>query len=244
MPERPHDEDDDDFELELEPIDPEIVAAQQHHAQRKTEEAVAKIDIDEILRERDDQGDYYVDWSWLKSFRFTTRHALMLTAVLAMALTLFRVLGGCSGLFVMGMIALGVAWFFVMRAEQRRAAERERIRKEFFASRGASIKGATATPADVDAAGAPGPLQPRFDVRFSFSLKEMMIAMTAAAVFMGLVYQFGPESMAMTLGIVALVGLAVNTMGFDPPRMVVLGWWVLLVFYLIFGFITALRSVP
>jgi hypothetical protein len=242
MPAPPHNEDDDDFELELEPIDPEIVAAQQQHAHRKTEEAVAKIDIDEILREKDDQGDYYVDWSWLKSFRFTTRHALMLTAVLAMGLTLFKVLGGCSGLFVIGMIALGVAWFFVMRAEQRRAAERERIRKEFFATRGASIKAAMAS-GDAATASAPGPPQPRFDVRFSFSLKETLIAMTGAAVFMGLVSLVGMEGMAMTLGIVALVGLAVNAMGFDPPRMVVLGWWVLLVFYLVFGFITAVRSV-
>jgi hypothetical protein len=241
MPALPPHEDDDDFELELEPLDPEILAVERERANRKTEEAVAKVDIDEILRERDDQGDYYVDWSWLKSFRFTTRHALALTALLAMALTLFKVLGGCSGLFVIGMIALGVSWFFVMRAEQRRAAERERIRKEFFASHGGSLKTAMATPAEADAANASGP-QPRFDVRFSFSLKEMMIAMTAAAVFMGLVYQFGPESMAMTLGIIALVGLAVNAMGFDPPRMVVLGWWVLLVFYLVFGFITSLRS--
>lgn len=231
----PPPEDDDDFELELEPVDAEVLARQRQHAQQRTDDAAAKVDVDEILRQKDDEGDYYVDWSFLKGLRFTTRHVLVLTALLAILMTMFRVLGGCNAIFVLVMIAVGVGWFLVLKRDQRREREREQMRKDLLAGRPL----ATAAAGDVPTLEAP---QPRFDVKFQFSMKEMLIAMTVAAVFMALMYGFGRESIAMTLGIVALGGLAVNAAGFDPPRQVVLGWWVLLVFYLIFGLMVAVGS--
>jgi hypothetical protein len=231
----PPPEDDDDFELELEPVDPEVVARQRQRVQEKTDEAASKVDVDEILRKKDDEGDYYVDWSFLKGLRFTTRHVLVLTALLAVLMTMFRVLGGCNAIFILVLIGVGVGWFFVLKRDQRRAREREQLRKDLLAGRPL----VATTAEDVQTLAAP---QPRFDVKFQFSMKEMLIAMTVAAVFLGLMYQFGPESLAMTLGIVALGGLAVNAAGFDPPRMVVLGWWVLLVFYLIFGLMVAVGT--
>ena len=46
--------------------------------------------------------------------------------------------------------------------------------------------------------------------------------------------------MTITLGAVALVGLAVQTFGlFDPPPAVVFGWWMLLVLYLALGLLAA-----
>jgi hypothetical protein len=235
MADRPHDEDDDDFELELEPVDPEILATERLRGQRKTDEAVAKVDIEEIIREKvgDEYGDYYLDWKWLQQFRFTTRHLLILTAVLAIAMALFTGLGGCSGLFVIGLIALGAGWFAVMRHERKLEKERQRIRDEFAATR--TISGMDAAQAATDAAP-----QPRFAIKFSYSMKELLIAMTIAAVVLGLLGLFGLDSMALTLGIIALVGLVAQAVGFDPPRMVVLGWWLLLVFYLFIGLVAAL----
>jgi hypothetical protein len=65
--------------------------------------------------------------------------------------------------------------------------------------------------------------------------------MTAAAVVLGVLALIGPDKMALALGIVALLGLVVQTAGLDPPRMIVLGWWILLVLYLAVGVIAALR---
>jgi hypothetical protein len=238
MADRPHDEDDDDFELELEPVDPEILETERRRGQRKTDEAVAKVDIEEIIREKvgDEYGDYYINWNWLREFRFTTRHLLILTAVLAIAMALLMGLDGCSGMFVIGLLALGAGWFAVMRQERRLEAERKRIREGFYASRGA---GGAAEAVGAAPSGAP---QSRFAVKFSYSMKELLIAMTVASVVLGLMFTFGPEAMAMTLGLIALVGLVAQAVGFDPPRIVVLGWWLLMVFYIIVGVITAISA--
>ena len=96
MADQPPDEDDDDFELELEPVDPEILAMERQRGQQKTDEAVAKVDFDEIDRERT-YGDYDIDWSQLRNFRFTTRHLLIVTAMLALGLTLHVQLGPLHG---------------------------------------------------------------------------------------------------------------------------------------------------
>ena len=46
----------------------------------------------------------------------------------------------------------------------------------------------------------------------------------------------GPEVVSMVFGALALAGLAAHAAGFDPPRLVVLGWWLSLVIYLAVGF--------
>ena len=42
---------------------------------------------------------------------------------------------------------------------------------------------------------------------------------------------------AMVFGLIALAGLVVNAAGVDPPRIVVLGWWLSLVIYIAVGFV-------
>ncbi len=235
MPDRPRDEDDDDFELELEPVDPEILAVERARAKQKTDEASAKVDVDDILREKADEEDYYVDWGVIKKYRFSTRHLLILTAVMAVVLTMFKLLHGCSALFIILCVALGIGWYFVLRAERRRTAERQRIREAL--ARGV---GPEAVRAESQIEAPP----PRVAPAFSYSLKELLIAMGAAAVMLTVIRIFGVDAMAMTLGIIALLGLVVQAAGFDAPRMVVLGWWLLLVFYLAVGFLAAMRGGP
>jgi hypothetical protein len=237
---KPPDDDDDDLELELEPVDPEILAMEQERGRRKTEEAVARVDIDEILdKQRDQQqSNYDVDWSRFRALRFTTRHLLILTAILAIGLTLKVQLGGCMALFVMGLTAIGAGWYVVALTERRETAERRRIREEFYAAHGAK-RAAASTPQE-EGFQLPSPAAPRREFRFAFSLKEMFITMTIAAVMLGLLFTLGPKVITIALGAIALVGLAVQTFGwFDPPPAIVLGWWLLLMLYLLLGLLTA-----
>jgi hypothetical protein len=75
----------------------------------------------------------------------------------------------------------------------------------------------------------------------AFSLKQLFITMTVAAVMMALIASIGPDRMAIVLGLIALAGLVVQAAGVEAPAVVVLGWWLLLAMYLVVGLIAALR---
>jgi hypothetical protein len=233
---QPPPDDDDDFELELEPVDPEILAAERRRGEQKTEEAVAKVNIDEILEKRG-PSDHEIEWSKLRQFRFTTRHLLIATAILAIFLTLQVQLGGCMALFISAMAAIGAGWYAVARVERREAAERERIKREFYASQKKAPAGEATAPGDaVQVAERP----PRLGFKFSFSLKQVMITMTVAAVLLTFMKLVTPEGLTIMLGLIALAGLAIQTFGwFDPPPAIVLGWWMLMVLYLALGLLMA-----
>jgi hypothetical protein len=232
----PNPEDDDDFELELEPVDPEIVAHQQQRAQAQTEAAVTKATFDELYEHPPEHQDYDIDFSQLRKFRFTTRHLLILTAILAIGLTLYLQLGGCMALFVMAAAAVGCGYFVVYRKERRERLELERRREEFLAKGASPAKSA----ADDDGPWAADEAEPRQEFRFAFSLKQLMITLTAAAVLLTVLRFVDVNILTLTLGLVALVGLAVQTFGFYEPRPgVVLAWWLLLVLYLGLGLLAA-----
>ena len=66
------------------------------------------------------------------------------------------------------------------------------------------------------------------------SPKELLVASIGAAIVLGLLGTlFGAAVMATLLGVIALVGLAVQAVGIDMPRVVALGWWLLLVLYVV-----------
>jgi hypothetical protein len=235
------DPDDDDFELELEPVDPEVLAHSQRRVEEKTDEALRRVDVDELVRRpgADGYGDYDVDWSKLRQFRFTTRHLLILTAVLAFCMTLFLLLEGCMAIFVGSLIAVGVGWFGVYRIERREKKERERLKREIEAAlgRGKSAEESPWTEGDEAAAAA---ALSRKEFRFAFSLKQVFITITVAAIVLGVLTVVGLKALTITLGAFALAGLAVQTFGwFDPPPAVVLAWWMMLVLYLALGLLIA-----
>ncbi len=234
---KPPANDDDDDELELEPVDPEILAKERERAVQRTETAASKIDVDELYGDTGGYSDLTVDWSQLKQFRFTTRHLLMLTAVLAILLTLLLLFRTTRTIVVVGAVALAAGWFWALRLERKQEAERARRRAEFF---GETAHGA---PLDeVDEGLEPVYSRPRAEFKFAFSIKEMLITTAAAAVVLALVRLIGPNSLAITLGGVALAGLVANALGYDAPRHVILGWWLLLVMYLIVGLFAFLRA--
>jgi hypothetical protein len=245
----------DDDELELEPVDPAILAHRQERAQHAVESAVKKIDVDELYEPHSNYSDLELDLSGLKSFRFTTRTLLLITAILAIGMTVYLMLGGCMMIFVGMLTAIAAGFYWTSKQDRQNELERIRRREEFLANKDKQAAGAPAaaaasaskpaSPFDPEAQSAaaiePEPVEKRpfFDVKFAFSMKELFITMTAVAVSLALLRWITPEYIAMLLGFVALSGLIANASGYEPPRLVVLGWWLLMVFYLAIGLFAA-----
>ncbi|MCA9229791.1 MAG: hypothetical protein KDA57_04010 [Planctomycetales bacterium] len=238
----PADEPDDfDDELELEPIDPEILEHQRRRTIEKTRAAEDSIDISELHRESETSDP--VDFGEIKNFRFSIRHLLIATAALSVVMTVQQLTDGCTAVLAAIATTVAAGWWYVIRSERRQRAQREQayaeLRAKIAAQRAAEDGGVTlevaATPAPPASITIPidEPYrEPRTE--FSFSLKEMFGAFTVAAVLMGLVQVVGgPQNAAMLLGLIALSGLVLHAVGFDPPQVVILSWWLLLVLYLI-----------
>lgn len=240
----PEDDNEFDDELELEPVDPDVIRHQQQRAQQRTRDAEDAVDINEAF-EQAEVGDP-VNLEQLKQFRFTTRHLLIATAVLAVVMTVITSLGGCMGLFVSGCTALAASWWFVLREERRRLekieADRQRFKERLAARRAVedgqplpsnSEEDHTAEFEQLNAQweqeNAAGP-----EFKFAFSMKELFVTFTVAAIFLGCVQLLGSaQSAALLLGLIALVGLIIQAFGIDLPAIVILGWWMLMVLYII-----------
>jgi general stress protein CsbA len=219
-------DDDDDYELELEPIDAEILEHQRQRAAQRTESTATRADVDELYGDAGPYSDLELDLTQLKQFRFTTRHLFIATALLAILLTIFRLNTATNAIVVIAAVLLAAGWVFTLRLERKQEAERARRRDEFFGE-----------PAEADALTAAEAVEapPRPEFRFAFSIKEMLITTAVAAVALALLLWIGPRTLSVGLGLIALAGIAANAIGYDPPRHVVLGWWILLVMYLLVG---------
>jgi hypothetical protein len=241
---KPPNDDDDDYELE--PLDPEILAIEKARGARRTEAAVEKIDVDELYGDTNDYSDLSVDLSQLKQFRFTTRHLLILTAVLAIVLTLFTLLTKFKAIAVLAAVTLAGGWFYASQLERRQQAARSRRRAEFFRDGDKLAELADASLAAEEA-------RPRTESVFAFSLTELFVAMMAAPAIAGgaaialivvavFVAMGRPEVVSMIFGTLALAGLVAHAIGVDPPRLVVLGWWLSLMIYLAVGFFQLMKA--
>ncbi len=77
--------------------------------------------------------------------------------------------------------------------------------------------------------------------RFRFSVAELIVAMTVAAVSFGLLHSLGSTSgTATVLGFVALAGLLAHVLGVNPPNAMVLSWWFILVLYVALSLVAAI----
>ena len=213
------------------------------------------IDIDDIYREADRERGGEILESWVRDFhfRFQIKHLLIATAVLAIVLTLnwHGLLG--TTLVLLVMISVAGLYLYLQWQEKKQQDEANRRRQEMYARRRAHL-GQPPHPLDGDeevpessaepVATAPPPSDQvdeasknaivRRPFRFQFSLRELMAAMTAAALIFGLVYVLGsPSNAATLLGFIALFGLVIHALGFEPPEVVVLGWWLILVLYVL-----------
>lgn len=242
--------DDDDLELELEPPDTE---ADERRKRAALATIAARIDIDEVYREADrDRGGEIME-NWLRNFRFRfqVKHLLIATAVIAIALTLAKFQLFWTALIVLVMLSVFALYAYIQKEEHKHQAEVDRKRDALYARRRAQ----QAAQISGHAVGSPAPpgeespaLSQQSDdhdeaeleerekrtFRFQFSLRELLLTMTVAAVMLAMIRLFGgPAVTASVLGFFALIGLIVFALGFDPPQKVVLGWWLILVLYVV-----------
>jgi len=240
------DDAEDDFELELEPVDPEIEEHKRRRAIQKTRAAEDSVDLDQLYEETNpgEPADP-IDLEKFKKFRFSIQHLLIATALLSIVMTVGQLTSGCTAVTITIAATVAAGWWYVLRQERQQRAQKEAEFAEFKAritTQRAQEDGQPASPPaaieDLITETAPSP---KFD--FAFSLKEMFGAFTFAAVMFGLIEVVGgPHNAAMLLGLVALSGLVLNVAGLDPPRIVVLGWWLLLMLYLFVSVWAALSS--
>ena len=226
---------DNDDEYELEPIDPEILELERQRAEAKVRQAQRTVDINEVYEDQN-VGENFT-WDDLQGFRFTIRHLLIGTAALAVFLTLFKI-AKCLGVFlgVLGMVAAG--WVYVLRKEKRlreaRIQGREELQRQLDREEAGGVD-----YSEFDEPDSP----PGHGFRFSFSMKELLGAMTVAALLLGAIQGLGgTENAALVLGAIALLGLVVNLVGFEPPPVLVLGWWLLIAMYIVVSLWAAFGS--
>lgn len=237
---------DDDLELELEPVDPNILEMERQRVRDKARDALRAAEI--VSTYDDDSQHLEFDVDWIRQFRFTTRHLLITTALLSVLMAVLNVLGGCNTIFLLLVVVVVAGWGAVIWKERRDTEAREKRRAELRARHAAEDASEHRTdrqplaPTTAEATRqqeAEAYQEPAFDL--SFSVKEMFVAFTFAAVLLGLVsFTSDLGTMAILLGSIALAGLAVPAIGFEPPRVVVLSWWLLLVMYLVLGLLAAL----
>lgn len=251
----------DDDEYELEPLDPEIVAAEERHAKDVAEHVKDSIDIDDVYREAERSRGTEIVENWVRNFRyrFHIKHVLFATAVLAFAIAAAKLsyLVPMVAILVMGSIA-GL-YFYLNWQDRKQQAEAYAKREELYAKRRARLHAKGTRPASAEpmppieltARPVLSPPDKAADMweeeiapepfRISFSLRSLMIAMTIAAVALGMIGYFGgPGPTATILGSIALIGLIVQALGFAPPQSLILCWWFILVLYVLFSIAGAL----
>jgi hypothetical protein len=255
---------DDGLDYELEPPDEEVIALQKRRAQEDMIASTLAIDVDEIYRDMDGRRDSELgEDAGQFQFRFQVKHLLMLTAAAAVILTLVQIkLFGSIAALVALALSAGALGYFELRQQQRwaeaqrRFAEKCERRRQFFESRtrttttGNSNKEEVSIYDDLSYGNSPGYAewttaapQPPPSFRFQFSMREMFVATTIAAVLFTLINLLGgPQNAASVLGLIALVGLLIHATGADPPEIVVLGWWMVLLLYIILSIGAAISS--
>ncbi len=241
---------DDDEEYELEPLDPAIVNAEKRHAEQVAEQVRASIDIDEVYRDADRNRGTEIVENWISNFhyRFHIKHLLIATAVLTIVLAVAKLGYLVPAVFALVIGSVFGLYLYLNWQERKQQAEAYRKREELYAKRREQMKavGKTPTAAAPPPSVEPPPVitapshagdmweepVPPEPFRIRFSLRSLVIAMTIAAVSFGLVRMLGgPGPTATILGFIAVAGLVILALGFEPPQSVILGWWFILLLY-------------
>ncbi len=256
----PPDSDGDEYELEA----PDE-AAEELRKQAVLNSIRSKIDIDEVYREAEHNRGGEILENWLRNFhfrfQFRVKHLLIATAVLAIALTLIKLKLFWMAVIVLFMLSVAGLYGYLKWEERKHQAEADRRREELYARRRAQFAPRlpghiVGDPLAATESSIPDVPQPPNEVeriwlesmerekfRFQFSLRELIIAMTTAAVVLGLIRLLGsPAATATVLGLVALFGLLIFALGFEPPQIVVFGWWFTLVLYVLLSIFAAVWS--
>jgi hypothetical protein len=137
--------DDDDADLELEPLDPAIAAAEERRAAEAVEAHRKAIDINEVYRDFEANRDSEIVrelMSRMGNFRwqFRTKHLLILIALAAVMLVLWRAgIGLATPILLLVMGAVVGLTLFLKWEENKRQEEAERRRDRMYAERRATL---------------------------------------------------------------------------------------------------------
>ncbi|MGD9649147.1 MAG: hypothetical protein AB7U73_25775 [Pirellulales bacterium] len=251
--------DSDDADLELEPLDPELLAAEQRRAAEALEAHRTTIDINEVYRDLDDNRDSEILTGWARRlgelrpgrFQFQTKHLLILTAAVALLLafhTAFDV-GFFTMLIIGVMLAVGGVSLYLKVVDNKRLEEANRRREKMYAERRKKQSQRAGQKVEEDwepepiarPAEAAVPTISLPDFRFQFSMGQLFMVITAAALFLGIGTAVGGASNIATLcGLLALAGLIVPALGLRPPDFIVFAWWMVLLVYVVLSLSAAI----
>ncbi len=226
----------DDDEFELEEVDPEILELGRRRAARQVRETETRAAQQELYEQPAASDPFTL--SDFSDFRFSTRHLLIATAVLSIVMAMMKIIGECNGLFFTGLAALGGGWWWVLRKEHQAALERRR-RLEEVAARLAAETNEDGEPITAPVRSGSSTFESAKDISenpalsFSFSIKQIMIVMAVASLILTIATLMGPDQAALLLGTIAVIGLVIQIMGVELPGIIVFGWWILLVLYLV-----------
>jgi hypothetical protein len=251
----------DDEEYELEPLDPSIVSAEERHAKQVGELVRTSIDIDEVYSDAERNRGTEIVENWARNFRyrFHIKHLLFATAAVAIgvAAATLDYLVPMVAILVLGSIA-GL-YFYLNWQDRQQQAEAYAKRQELYAKRREQMKSLGKSPAGEESQQSSELVSPAIDnapnkvadtleaapapesIRIHFSLRSLIVAMTLAAISFGIIRILGgPGPTATILGFIAVAGLLVHAIGLAPPQPVILGWWFILVLYVILSIVEAM----
>lgn len=235
----------DEGELELMPLDETPTERQKKLAPA---EPRSSLDIDEIYRDADrDRGGEILE-NWYRNFRYRFRisHVLIATAVAAIVLSSVILHVFLMSLIIGVMLSVAALYGYLQWQERKYQAKADLRREAIYARRRAQLAAEKAghvvgadlpelpeiepPPDEAEKPSAePAPIEP---FRFQLSVREVLILMAIAAVSLGTVRYFGGTSATATiLGFVALCGLVIHAIGYEPPQTVAVGWWLILLMY-------------
>jgi len=247
--------DDDEYELE----EPDA-AVDEVRKQAILQSIERRIDIDEVYREAERNRSSEIVEGWVRNFRwqFRIKHLLILTAVVSIALTLVTLKLFWPALVVGIMLSVAGLYLYLNLQDSKQQAEADRKRETLYAKHRAQFGPAAPGHVVGSPVAEPSPATEqvpqlpnetdriwqeateREAFRFQFSLRELILVMTVVAFVLGMMQWLGgPTGTATLLGLIALVGLFVFALGYEPPQIVVFVWWITLVMYVLVSLFAA-----
>jgi hypothetical protein len=242
-PKRPVVDEDDSVDYELESPDEDVIEGERRRAEADIEAARATVDINELYREEEGRD---TDWSQVWSgfrFQYSTKHLLLLTAVAAVITAAITQTDVLTTIVLGALFCLAGGHAYLGWREHQRQQRVEVRRKQIYERARLARAGVPAAGLPpLESVEVPEPVVEQESFRFAPSRAELIATIAVSTVLFCLIYFVGSGSAALLLGVVALGGLVVHAVGFEPPGTVVLGWWLILVMYVVVSVLSAFRA--
>ena len=232
---------DPDAEYELEPVDSSILDAERTRTSAEIRRASVAVDINQAYEQETADPVHLPEDGF--QFRFQLKHVLVGTSLLAVFFSLAKLLGVIAAVVTLLMLLLVTAHLYIAWQERRREEELlNKRRADRIRARGVEegLSDAQIEAEILDELGEDeAPVEP---FRWQFSMTQLVIAMTASALLVGLIRLIGADALvkavAAVFGGIAIVGLVANVLGYEPPPKVAVAWWIVLLGYVLFCIVT------